>query len=297
MDASPTLTTDLPCHRCHYNLRGLPSDSRCPECGEAIASSVAAANPALNAKVAHWFNQLALGALLLAGAAVVACLIPLSYVRSQLILYLFAILAGGLAAAGTWLLACRDPARISDPGDGAFTPLFRFFAIASALFPTLLLIDRLRLPFMETLGWIPFVLLALLLVVLACAISVFLATLWIHLRLLGLGRRIASRSLQIQAIFYAEASLILMVASAVHIWEKSPFFIAGVGTVGRISSQLATHNPLLYGIGWLRCLMPIWAFCLFTFAAFRFHMAGQQARQQAHAADSMPAKQIDPLHA
>ena len=32
----PTIETDLPCIKCGYNLRTLPSNGQCPECGEPI---------------------------------------------------------------------------------------------------------------------------------------------------------------------------------------------------------------------------------------------------------------------
>ncbi len=35
-----TLVVDVPCVKCDYNLRGLPGDGRCPECGEAVTSSL-----------------------------------------------------------------------------------------------------------------------------------------------------------------------------------------------------------------------------------------------------------------
>ena len=31
--ANTFISHDVPCHRCAYNLRGLPRDGRCPECG------------------------------------------------------------------------------------------------------------------------------------------------------------------------------------------------------------------------------------------------------------------------
>src|SRR4051812_1798992 len=41
--APPTLlTSDLPCFQCRYNLRALPADGNCPECGTPIAQSLAA---------------------------------------------------------------------------------------------------------------------------------------------------------------------------------------------------------------------------------------------------------------
>jgi hypothetical protein len=38
-----TISNNLPCRKCAYNLRGLKFDGRCPECGEPIRDSFAAA--------------------------------------------------------------------------------------------------------------------------------------------------------------------------------------------------------------------------------------------------------------
>src|SRR5689334_6956123 len=34
------LTDDIPCHQCDYNLRGLDSEGKCPECGGSIAAAI-----------------------------------------------------------------------------------------------------------------------------------------------------------------------------------------------------------------------------------------------------------------
>ena len=34
------IVSDLPCRKCAYNLRGLPGNGRCPECGSAVGLSV-----------------------------------------------------------------------------------------------------------------------------------------------------------------------------------------------------------------------------------------------------------------
>jgi hypothetical protein len=39
------ITTDVPCPVCRYNLRGLPTDRACPECGLKIDRHVTFADP------------------------------------------------------------------------------------------------------------------------------------------------------------------------------------------------------------------------------------------------------------
>jgi threonine synthase len=39
MTTHPTeISTELPCHRCGYDLRAHPPDGKCPECGESVAA-------------------------------------------------------------------------------------------------------------------------------------------------------------------------------------------------------------------------------------------------------------------
>ncbi|MCH8859402.1 MAG: hypothetical protein IID54_07490, partial [Proteobacteria bacterium] len=63
VDEQGRLIEDVPCRRCGYNLRSLPADGKCPECGSAVAISIHGfylrfAPPA-------WVRRLALGAKLL----------------------------------------------------------------------------------------------------------------------------------------------------------------------------------------------------------------------------------------
>ena len=37
---SGSVEGDIPCRKCSYNLRGLPLDGRCPECGTPVGVSV-----------------------------------------------------------------------------------------------------------------------------------------------------------------------------------------------------------------------------------------------------------------
>ena len=53
MPLSDVIGDDLPCWKCAYNLRGLLFDGRCPECGEPIRDSFAAAT----AQLARLLNE------------------------------------------------------------------------------------------------------------------------------------------------------------------------------------------------------------------------------------------------
>ena len=56
--SEPSVTTDLPCHRCAYNLKGQPESGACPECGDSVAMTREVnATPAiwtLERRIAYW---------------------------------------------------------------------------------------------------------------------------------------------------------------------------------------------------------------------------------------------------
>ncbi len=107
------LAPAVPCRRCRYDLRGLPADGRCPECGTPVAVSIAGdrlrnADPAWLATLARGTRLiLAAVAFLLAcgigGAfAVTPAGLPLRLTLGQL--------AGNVAyLVGVWWLTTPDP--------------------------------------------------------------------------------------------------------------------------------------------------------------------------------------------
>ncbi len=58
--ASAFISHDVPCHRCAYNLRGLPRDGRCPECG--APTRVSLQGDLLRFADPAWLRKLLLGA-------------------------------------------------------------------------------------------------------------------------------------------------------------------------------------------------------------------------------------------
>jgi len=61
-----TVQTDVPCHACGYNLRGLSPDGRCPECGRALDETLIAYDRARAA--AAWAREFEPAAAVLAGS-------------------------------------------------------------------------------------------------------------------------------------------------------------------------------------------------------------------------------------
>jgi hypothetical protein len=90
-----TLEQDIPCMECGYNLRGLDSSGRCPECGKSAAASVH-----------HWMEQtpdpplIESGAAWIRGVAEGLCLALLSFT-----------LMIALACAPDWAFASKSPQR------------------------------------------------------------------------------------------------------------------------------------------------------------------------------------------
>src|SRR5262245_9655685 len=57
MSEIPTLQSDVPCENCGYNLRGLPADRVCPECGEVIRFSAHMALAENAEELRHFFRS------------------------------------------------------------------------------------------------------------------------------------------------------------------------------------------------------------------------------------------------
>jgi len=62
-----TITRDLPCMKCGYNLRALATDTRCPECGQSVRRTWDAARRGMHANhlqtakdiIRDWYGQCA----------------------------------------------------------------------------------------------------------------------------------------------------------------------------------------------------------------------------------------------
>ena len=116
------LTSDVPCHRCHYNLRGMAPDSACPECAYSVASSLAVSNT-----LPHWLRTVAriYVIALLSGAVLFFLALtaaPLVHDTSPWFSHLYAgyfLVSAFLALAGTLCLCLARTSRQSEPIVGA----------------------------------------------------------------------------------------------------------------------------------------------------------------------------------
>lgn len=123
--ADAFISHDVPCHRCAYNLRGLPRDGRCPECGAPV--SVSLQGDLLRFADPAWLKKLLLGAKLPYYAlytffiAMLVAQLSSGILRSLLgrpdvgaipavgITVSFC-LGGGVLLCGLWLISAPNPA-------------------------------------------------------------------------------------------------------------------------------------------------------------------------------------------
>lgn len=122
------IQADIPCLDCDYNLRGLPPDGRCPECGESVAEALAAFN--LNGDAAVWAREFGPAAatvatsLRLAGAAFAAGVLAAFLERWNAAFFftcaMLAVLAGVFSGIGLVFgfcaLTCQPRSGLLPPG-------------------------------------------------------------------------------------------------------------------------------------------------------------------------------------
>ena len=115
VDATGTIVTDLSCHRCGYNLRGLNQAGRCPECGVPIGLSCH--GDLLRYCEPTWLDTLARGAsLILWGILAVVIAVALGTVlaavmgaQSEVIVGVLTLGGSLVGLYGAWLITEPDP--------------------------------------------------------------------------------------------------------------------------------------------------------------------------------------------
>jgi hypothetical protein len=138
--ADGTLTADLGCRRCNYNLRGLRVGGRCPECATPVWASMRGddliyADPS-------WVARLATGARLLAIGWLTA---PLSLIVATFSYDLSFVLAGSsvpLMGGGLWLLTQPDPSGGGELYYGRRRNRARWVCLVGCLLPGAILAER-----------------------------------------------------------------------------------------------------------------------------------------------------------
>ncbi len=138
VDVQGVVTTDLPCRKCSYNLRGLTIDGRCPECGAAVGLSVQGdllrfSNPAWvrtlqrGVRLIIWgVVVIILGALLAVVLAVTVPAVGLAAVAVPLVGYV-------LTLVGTWRLTEPDPSGLGEDQYGTSRRLIRITLVMGVI--------------------------------------------------------------------------------------------------------------------------------------------------------------------
>lgn len=142
------ISTDLPCCRCSYNLRGLTSASRCPECGTPVQTSIYAI-PKLDRPLADadpgYVRALSRSAALMLGALAVAAFTPAvklflppanvrPYDRSAVV-FGGDLLARALICWSVFLLTRREPGGAESERTSAVAVVLRAACVGSLLGP------------------------------------------------------------------------------------------------------------------------------------------------------------------
>lgn len=118
-DENATITTDIPCRKCGYNLRGLTHTGRCPECGTPVGLSTVGdllrySDPAWLLKLRDGMSFILWGILVaiivsIAGAALRAALGAGDGLQEWV-----GVIAGLLGVYGAWLLTEPDPSGLGE---------------------------------------------------------------------------------------------------------------------------------------------------------------------------------------
>lgn len=144
-DEHGAISLDLHCRLCGYNLRGLQSDGRCPECGTPVGRSTY--GDLLRYSDPNWLAKLGRGANLVLWGILIAILSGIgggiigAASGAHPIGSLIGFAGGIITWIGTWLLTEPDPSTIGEDVYGLARRIVRitlFVAVASQMLAVLL---------------------------------------------------------------------------------------------------------------------------------------------------------------
>lgn len=134
---SPSLLdADIPCRKCSYNLRSLPTDGLCPECATPIPLSIKGdllcySDPVWLKSLHNGARFIIFGVLVFVLAAIANVIFAMNFHTSQasILLLLLTISASLLILGGWWLLTSPDPSGIGEDKYGTFRKIIRIYLI------------------------------------------------------------------------------------------------------------------------------------------------------------------------
>jgi len=142
-DAPTVLPYDVPCRNCQYNLRGLPTNGHCPECGTPVEFSTR--GDLIRYSHPDWIATLRKGILLIlsyivaliflsiGGAVLAGARTPGARPLQAPAIQLLQFLVYGLYIYGAWLLTTPDPSGLGEDRYGKSRQYIRFMLATASV--------------------------------------------------------------------------------------------------------------------------------------------------------------------
>jgi len=140
VEASTIVLADTPCRKCQYNLRGLSTDGRCPECATPVGLSTR--GDLLRYSDPAWVGTLRAGVMCMLWAIAVSIgggilrSVLTGMTGSRVVATLLPLAGTALSLLGAWLLTTPDPSGLGEDRYGTSRKLIRVtlaFGVAAAL--------------------------------------------------------------------------------------------------------------------------------------------------------------------